>query len=270
MENLNVDVKNFTQIVGLASCTVGNGNLESCFRVLVACVRCGVVVDTRSLVARTGKPQHPQEISPFTVTPISLILLQISSESLTHHSLNCCLLHCLTYSSLVRTLPPCLTSKPGGMSKTSSITGCYRQPKVDPNRMSVDSVGDGSNPHPRRSKSPSREKINSMKPTTSAADDCKVMPETKSEDQMSGNDAEPNYLTPTSKRTLAEHSFQPEKPKSNHEAERGFTPYLIPRPSSSKEDIANGFQFAKASTMSSGKKEKPSVASAHPTSNREF
>ena len=96
------------------------------------------------------------------------------------------------------------------------------------------------------------------------------MPETQSEDQMSGNDAEPTYLTPTSKRTLAEHSFRPEKPNSNHEAVLGFTPYLILHPSASKEDIAKGFQFAKPSTMSSEKKEKPDVAPVHPTNNRMF
>jgi hypothetical protein len=109
-----------------------------------------------------------------------------------------------------------------------------------------------------------------MKPTTATTDDYKVMPETQSEDQMSVNDAEPTSLTPTSKRMLAEHSFRPEKPKSNHEAMRGFTPYLIRHPSSSKEDIAKGFQFAKPSTTSSEKKEKPPVAPAHPTNNRMF
>jgi hypothetical protein len=86
---------------------------------------------------------------------------------------------------------------------------------------------------------------------------------------MSGNDAEPNYLTPTSKRMLAEHSFRPEMSESNHEAMRGFTPNLIFRPNSSKEDISKGFQFAKPSTTSSEKKERPSLAPAHP-STREF
>jgi hypothetical protein len=101
-------------------------------------------------------------------------------------------------------------------------------------------------------------------------DDCKVVPEMQSEDQASDNDPESNYLTPTSKRTLAEHSFRPENPESNHEAIRGFAPCLILRPGSSKEDIAKGFQFAKPLTLSSENKEKPRMAPAHPTTNREF
>jgi len=151
-----------------------------------------------------------------------------------------------------------------------SITGGYSQSKVDSKRMTEDSVIDNSNSRMPMSKSPSREKSNFMKPTTVSTDDCKVIPEAQFEDKMSVNDAESNYLTPTSKRTLAEHSFRQEKPESNHEALRGFTPYLIFPPSSSKEDIAKGFQFAKPSTLSSEKKEKPCVAPAHPTTKREF
>ena len=149
----------------------------------------------------------------------------------------------------------------------SSITGGLSQPKVNPERTVVDPVRD-YNSHTPKSKLLSREKGIFVKPTTTRTNNHKAIPEMKSEDQMSDNDAESNFLTPTSKRMLTDHSFRPEKSETNHGAVRGFDPSLILRPSSSKEDIAKGFQFAKPSTKPSAKK--LGVAPAQTTTNREF
>ena len=111
-----------------------------------------------------------------------------------------------------------------------------------------------------KSKSPSWEKSDVVKPTAGAIDDCKVIREKRFEDQTPDDDAESTFLTPSSKQTLAEHSFK-------QEILRAITklfvdPLLALIRSSSKEDIAKGAQFAKRSTMSSEKKEKPGVAPA--------
>lgn len=155
------------------------------------------------------------------------------------------------------------------MSKMpSSITGGCSQSKVDIERTTVGSVRDSYNSHAPKSKSPSREKGNPLKSTATRAYDHKVKPEMKSEDQMSDNDAESNYLTPTTKRTLAEHNFRLEKAENNPGAVPGFTPSLIPHPSSSKEDIAKSFQSAKPSAIPSEKK--LGLVLAQTTTNREF